>query len=491
MKHKLSYIAAVWWVILCVIAGIFVLILSDKDGKVSAGENRELAGFPEFTLKRLAEGDFTGEFETFLTDEFPARDSVIRASDRLTGVFSVLSEQEKADAATREMERALERESQLKAGQTDAEAQTEDADTDASENAGQTKDADVTAVPADTKDAQDTDAQDIDAQDAAEDTQTPDASADDSDDTPEGMTVAAGTSMITDTNCYLWYEKADGSIEVQYTYKNSDIKKYSETLKLMQTYLPEDGVICFTQVPLASMGNKWTDHQKTYVNWGSSIEPVLEDCLADTQRIYVFSTYDILRPYMTGSVPMFYYTDHHWTPEATYLVFREMMLRQGLPDIPYEEYEYKAIIGKKIVDGRRDTFNALYPLFPAHSYVVQRAKRESELALMNYDYPGYLVFMNNSRTPWRRVDTGANTGRKALVICDSFGNTFAPYLLPYYDEVHMCDFRENLYSVAQAGGSIGDLIKKFGIDDVYIITSTANGLRKDNSLKYLRRFLVG
>ena len=38
MKHKLSYIAAVWWVILCVIAGIFVLILSDKDGKVSAGE---------------------------------------------------------------------------------------------------------------------------------------------------------------------------------------------------------------------------------------------------------------------------------------------------------------------------------------------------------------------------------------------------------------------------------------------------------------------
>ena len=39
------------------------------------------------------------------------------------------------------------------------------------------------------------------------------------------------------------------------------------------------------------------------------------------------------------------------------------------------------------------------------------------------------------------------------------------------------------------GGSIGQMIQKYGIDDVYIVTSTANGLRKDNSIVYLREYL--
>ena len=37
---------------------------------------------------------------------------------------------------------------------------------------------------------------------------------------------------------------------------------------------------------------------------------------------------------------------------------------------------------------------------------------------------------------------------------------------------------------------MGDLMRYFGIDDVYIVTSTANGLRKNNSLIYLRKYLV-
>ena len=110
---------------------------------------------------------------------------------------------------------------------------------------------------------------------------------------------------------------------------------------------------------------------------------------------------------------------------------------------------------------------------------------------MNYGYAGYLAFMNSTRQPWRRVVTGTNTGRKALVICDSFGNALAPYLLPYYDEVHMCDFRYDSYDVGAVGGTIGDQLRYYGIDDVYIITSTANGLRKENSIVYLRRFLAG
>ena len=131
----------------------------------------------------------------------------------------------------------------------------------------------------------------------------------------------------------------------------------------------------------------------------------------------------------------------------------------------------------------------LYPLLPVNSLVMSDTDQFTEISLMNYNSTTYRSFMNNTRLPWRKIITGANTGRRALVLCDSFGNAFTPYLLPYYEEVHMADFRKGSYSKSAVGGSIGQMIQKYGIDDVYIVTSTANGLRKDNSIVYLREYL--
>ena len=312
---------------------------------------------------------------------------------------------------------------------------------------------------------------------------------DDEEEPSEKIVVQPGEIMITDKNSYLWYEHTDGTVTKQYTYDLKDIQTYAETLKIMQSYLPADGNIFFTQVPLASMAQRWRTQQDSYSGWGSSVEIMLEDCLEGTERIHVFSTYDILEPYVCGDTPMFYVTDHHWTAEGAYKVLTEMLKKQGLPIIPYEEYTYKAIRSEKAVDGEWDTFNVLYPLTPTHSYLVTNRDNIDEIDLMNYDSTTYRAFMNNTRYPWRKIVTGVNTGRKALVICDSFGNAFTPYLLAYYDEVHMVDFRSDGYSKSQAGGSIGEMMLHHKIDDVYIVTSTANGLRKDNSIVYLRRHL--
>ena len=158
--------------------------------------------------------------------------------------------------------------------------------------------------------------------------------------------------------------------------------------------------------------------------------------------------------------------------------------------IPYEEYSYKSIRGRTDSEGHYDYFNALYPLLPGHSYIVTHVDSLKEISLMDYDSTSYSALINGTQLPWRRILTGANTGRRALVICDSFGNALTPYLLPYYDEVHMCDFRESRYSKKDAGGNISQMMQHYGIDDVYVITSTANGLRKPNSLRYLPHFLT-
>jgi len=452
MKRKTAFTVAIWWVLALAIAGIFLMCTSDKESRVSEAENRMLQGFPRLSPKTVFNDEFTTQFDAFLSDSFFGRDGVVSFTNGMLDAFSLLS---RDDAMAKQ---AAEMESDLQNANLQVEEEAQAIEVPGVIDLGVTE-----AVPAA-----------------------------DSEDEPEEdgeLLVADGEVPITADHSYLYFEMTDGSLKKIYTYDRDDIATYADTLRIMQGYLPEDGNILFTQVPLASIANRWSTQQDEYAGWGSSVEMMLEDCLQGTERIHVFSTYDILEPYICDEPPMFYTTDHHWSAEGAYKVAAEMFEKLGLPVIPYGEYNYKSILSEKKVDGVNDTFNVLYPLLPAHSYVMTDRTDAEEIDLMNYNSTTYRSYMNNTRLPWRKIVTGANTGRKCLVLCDSFGNAFTPYLLPYYDEVHMADFRKGSYSKSKAGGSIGAMMQYHGIDDVYIITSTANGLRKDNSIVYLREYL--
>ena len=99
----------------------------------------------------------------------------------------------------------------------------------------------------------------------------------------------------------------------------------------------------------------------------------------------------------------------------------------------------------------------------------------------NVKVRSYTAYINNTRTPWRRFTGGFGSDRRALLISDSFGNAFLPYLLPYYGEVHMTDLRLSYYDVKEAGGTFRDLLALHEIDDVYIVLSTSNGVNSPNS----------
>ncbi|MGL4821320.1 MAG: DHHW family protein [Bacilli bacterium] len=63
---------------LAVIFGGFVVNAIDKDQKVSNFENRTLAQSPEISRKKVLDGTFTKEFETYFSDQFVRRDTFIK-----------------------------------------------------------------------------------------------------------------------------------------------------------------------------------------------------------------------------------------------------------------------------------------------------------------------------------------------------------------------------------------------------------------------------
>ena len=107
--------------------------------------------------------------------------------------------------------------------------------------------------------------------------------------------------------------------------------------------------------------------------------------------------------------------------------------------------------------------------------------------IIDYHSSSYMAYLCGDSTVWTKYVTGFSTGRKALVVGDSFSNAFTPYLMPYYDEVHKVDAR--YYDSEVNGGSIKALIEKYGIDDVYIILSNANGVTSYTSLVQLEEAL--
>ena len=108
MKHRFSFIVTLWWVLLCALAGFFLLVTGPKQPRRSDTENRMLAGFPEVSPKSVVSGDFMSGFESYLSDGFYDRDGVITFTEKLLGNFSTLSEDDRLAMQSEEMEDRLE-----------------------------------------------------------------------------------------------------------------------------------------------------------------------------------------------------------------------------------------------------------------------------------------------------------------------------------------------------------------------------------------------
>ena len=75
----------------------------------------------------------------------------------------------------------------------------------------------------------------------------------------------------------------------------------------------------------------------------------------------------------------------------------------------------------------------------------------------------YSVFLHGD-FPLLHVQTGNNTGRKIMIIKESFGNAFAPFLVSHYDDVYIVDQRYFELGVE-------DFVRENGITDLLFLNN--------------------
>ncbi len=170
---------------------------------------------------------------------------------------------------------------------------------------------------------------------------------------------------------------------------------------------------------------------------------------------------------------IFYRTDHHWTTLGAYYAYAAYCQAHGLSAIPWET------IPKETVPDFYGTYFSRAKLRSAQSDSIVFC----DLPITSFEadleqYPGmyqesqfskrdkYAAFLygNHGLTTIR---SDAGTGKKALVIKDSFANCFVPFLTQHYDEVTVVDLR-----YFRAG--ISTLLEQQSYDDLLILYNYLN-----------------
>ncbi len=80
----------------------------------------------------------------------------------------------------------------------------------------------------------------------------------------------------------------------------------------------------------------------------------------------------------------------------------------------------------------------------------------------------YLVFLCGD-APMIQIDTGTRNGKSIVVVKESYGNAFVPFLIPHYEHIYVVD--ERYFQT-----SLVDFIQKNNVDDLVVLNNAFSAM---------------
>jgi len=199
-----------------------------------------------------------------------------------------------------------------------------------------------------------------------------------------------------------------------------------------------------------------------------------------SEGITSVNAYDVLNEHKEEYI--YFRSDHHWTALGAYYAYTAFMETKGEEPVPLEKYETVRIdnfLGStyaktrdKSIEKNPDTIYAYLP-FAEYKYEKHRYYESSEADIIDMKYAEtkldkYLMFLSAGDATWAKISTENKNGKKLLVIKDSYGNSFVPFLLPHYEEIYVIDPR--FYDFNTSEKNAADFIESKGINEVLFVS---------------------
>ncbi|NYB73995.1 hypothetical protein HZF24_07550 [Sedimentibacter hydroxybenzoicus DSM 7310] len=174
---------------------------------------------------------------------------------------------------------------------------------------------------------------------------------------------------------------------------------------------------------------------------------------------------------------LYFKTDHHWTGLGAYRAYESFIKTKKEEPVPLEKYEkidsenkylgsiYNMTQNERLENNLDDIWY-YNPLLPIKYSAINRD--ETSWSSNQIVFPSYFehsrkysVFMGGDAA-FSHIEVDSQTEKKILVIKDSYGNAFIPFLIPHYGDIFIADPRYFNYNIY-------DLIEENKIDEILII----------------------
>ena len=175
---------------------------------------------------------------------------------------------------------------------------------------------------------------------------------------------------------------------------------------------------------------------------------------------------------------LYYRTDHHWTTEAAFDVCAAWMEAKGIGSMDQGQFtvstvtdSFEGTIASKLgIAGRADSIQRFDPVSPYDYYLVYGQSDDLRNTMYQASFldtkDKYAYFYGGNYGLIETKMPESETGRRLLIIKDSYAHCFAPFTCGYFDEVDLLDPR-------YYNASISELIASKSYTDVLFLFNAA------------------
>ncbi len=263
------------------------------------------------------------------------------------------------------------------------------------------------------------------------------------------------------------------------SYVESAAKTYAQTALYYKRLFGEDTRVSMVVAPVSAMvidnpevTSKINDQKTILEKMGAHADP-------SVNFVNVYS-----KMYEHRDEYLFFKSDHHWTGRGAYYAYAAFAESLGFEPTPLDEFEYDILSDSysgsmysythsPLVATFKDSVEVFYPT-KAHTMTITDVNGKTHYfnSSIVSGHRNYLSFISGDH-PYTVINVPENPqDRNIIVLKDSFGNAFVPYLCEHYGNIFVVDVRHTSMNIFEqfADYDITDIVF---VNNIQAANSTA------------------
>jgi len=412
---------------------------------VSETEKRELAKFPEFSFQALASGDYFSDISTWFSDTMPFRDSLMNLNSKMqnflgtSGVLAGFNEGAQGDVIPDSPTPG----ETLPEGETATESETNEPETFAPEEI---------TYPADKGEAQ--------------------------------HVEQLSSIVICDNAGFEYYNFVQSTADNYVKALNTAGTKFSSQANVFATVVPTSTDITLNEKVRAKLS---VSDQKQAIDY----------MLGSATAVKTFNCFNNIKQHRDEYV--YFRTDHHWTALAAYYAYETFCQAKGITPLPlsaYEVWSFEGFLGTFYNDSGKDPalgntpdrVDAYKPPCQYSMTITDKYGNTTSMPMLydetnapaSYKYGTFICGDNPLSTI---TNESLTDGEACLVVKESFGNAFVPFLVYHYKTVYVIDYRH--YT-----SSLSSFLSTHTVNDILFVNNVSM-TRNSSLVSDLASFIAG